>query len=140
MEHLPDCSQWPDTTLDPSFSPFAPPKKGTLDGHVARNWFSTGHLSHAFFLETLQTEWEASEHSDRRRFSGEPHFGYTILVNQTAKHALPVAINEMSNALLRALRSRKGDPPIGHIQAAVEPFPILPDEERVRCCLCVFFL
>jgi hypothetical protein len=312
-QHLQQCTPWEDDNLDPALFPLAPPKNNTVDGHIARDWFTTGHISHVYFLEALQpqagaddgrgsrertpalhrsshasleedralsspgtgivsegqqqrslertaqgmhcrecdpehvrslsallragrgvsgvsfasshrparvssravaratnaressfdaevvqpaAQWVLSHvpgsvrresnapleharapvlpegqasllpvlHSFQRpgeleslgakatggpseteysgSFSGKTQYVYTVLVNQTAKHALPVAINEMSNALLRALRSREGDPPVGHIKTSVEPFPVLPDEQRVRlatrphvCCI-----
>jgi hypothetical protein len=304
-QHLQKCNPWADDHLDPAFFPLAPPRNDTADGHIARDWFTTGHVSHVYFLEALQPQagaddgrgnlerhpalhrsshvslqedralsspgtgiategqqqrslertaqgmhcWEcdpenvlslsallrassgvsavsfASSHrpahvssravaraanaressldvevvqpsaqgvlshvpgsvrresnapleharapvllerqaslppvlhtfqrlgelesqgaqaaggSSEKEYSGSfsgSQYVYTVLVNQTAKHALPVAINEMSNALLWALRSREGDPPVGHIKTSVEPFPVLPDEQRV--CLSI---
>ena len=77
------------------------------------------------------TELDASGHAGVAAL-GAPRIVYTVMVNETAKHALPTAINSMSNAVLGSLSAGSGEPDVGRIRAAVDPFPIVFDEQRVR--------
>lgn len=217
QHRLRPCTAWEDTALDPARYPLSPPQNDTLDGHIAQTWYGGHEVSHAFFVEKLQThhhydygsrgagdevggaDAEARAGTSRRVLSsaqGErgprlssseelavesaahqdvlhqprgaealgaldggavslraqqplvddvtfasdtsghagfrPRVVYTVMVNETAKHALPTAINMMSNALLGALSSGSGEPDVGRIRAAVDPYPIIFDEQRVR--------
>ena len=53
---------------------------------------------------------------------------YTILVNQTAMHALPAAINSMSSALLRAVTGDKN----ARLSVINHPLPTLSHERSIE--------
>ena len=53
---------------------------------------------------------------------------YTLLVNQTAMHALPAAINSMSSALLRAVTGDKD----ARLSVTNYPLPTLSHERSIE--------
>ena len=57
-------------------------------------------------------------------------FAYTVLHNETAKHAIPVTLNAVHNAILDLLLGRRDAPPLLH--ASTHPFPASPAEGKVR--------
>jgi hypothetical protein len=68
---------------------------------------------------------------------GGPRIEYTIMINETAKHIVPVAVNSMSNAILATLSSVTKHPTGGRatandIRTFVTPFPIFGKEHEVR--------
>eukprot|EP00892_Ulva_mutabilis_P002745 jgi/Ulvmu1/12471/UM009_0123.1 len=79
---------------------------------------------HAGLAAPVDTVWKA-------------HAGleYTVMVNQTAKHALPYAISVANNGMLRALLSQQAGnaSPVefGGMQVTLQPFPTVPTERRV---------
>ena len=60
--------------------------------------------------------------------SPEQPVTYTVLVNQTATHAVPAALNSVHNALLRALT---GDPQ-ATIAVTNHPMPTLSHEAAIE--------
>ena len=65
-------------------------------------------------------------------------YTYTVLNNETAKHAIPVAINMMNNAILDSLLEEKGDVRRGILSVSFSPFPVVPTEEKVSANVFVF--
>lgn len=61
-------------------------------------------------------------------FNGNATLAYTLMVNQTALHGLPGAINSMNSALLRAITGNIA----GAIITTSHPLPTLPDEVSVK--------
>lgn len=61
---------------------------------------------------------------------------FTVMVNQTAKHAVPYALSAANNGMLRALLSEQagdGSPVATQgMHVTLQPFPTVPSERRVR--------
>lgn len=56
---------------------------------------------------------------------------YVVMVNQTAKHALPVALNTANNALLDVLLAQAGRPQRSLLHVSTHPFPAVGTEQEV---------
>jgi len=92
------------------------PVNETLDGWLINNWYvSKNHTYDALFLETLPDGIATGETVDGTVL--------TLLVNETAYHALPTAVNQVSNALLRAVAGKQAK-----ISVRSHPLPALPTE------------
>ena len=61
----------------------------------------------------------------------KPMVEVTLLVNETAKHAVPYALNAANNAALRALAG-KGFVTNATLSVTLEAFPVVPTEFRVH--------
>ena len=69
------------------------------------------------------------------RKSQQQYVEFTVMVNQTAKHALPLVLNEANNGVLRALLAEQaGDEPaaVPAMRVTLQPFPKVATERRVR--------
>ena len=78
----------------------------------------------------LWWQWQASSPPPLllQLFTGNASLAYTLMVNQTALHGLPGAINSMNSALLRAITGNIA----GAIITTSHPLPTLPDEVSVK--------
>ena len=107
--------------------PYLQPLNGTLDGALLAGWFDESRRAYdALFLEELPPAGAASGAVSAAGGASpqvppqEPvAFRYAVLVNQTAVHALPAALNQAHSALLRLVT---GDPGAG-IDATLHPLP-----------------
>ena len=61
----------------------------------------------------------------------KPIVEVTLVVNETAKHAVPYALNAANNAALRALAG-KGFVTNATLSVTLEAFPVVPTEQWVR--------
>eukprot|EP00873_Tetraselmis_striata_P005020 jgi/Tetstr1/425284/TSEL_015736.t1 len=92
------------------------PAKGTLDDWLLANWYtSNNHTYDALFVERLPVLGAHGSNGNGAAF--------TVLVNETACHALPLAINQASTALLRMVAG-----PQAEITVGSKPLPALPTE------------
>lgn len=69
------------------------------------------------------------------RKSQQQYVEFTVMVNQTAKHALPFVLNEANNGVLRALLAEQaGAEPaaVPGMRVTLQPFPKVATERRVR--------
>ncbi|KAK9828547.1 hypothetical protein WJX72_000707 [[Myrmecia] bisecta] len=93
--------------------PFFAPPNGTMDGYLLDHWY-TGQPSYdAVFMQQLDQPSAAI---------------FTLLVNQTAIHGLPAALNSASSALLRMITGR----PDAGISVVNHPLPTLKNELAVQ--------
>jgi hypothetical protein len=115
--------------------PYLQPLNGTLDGALLASWFDSPRRAYdGLFLEELPEA--AGAVSATGGGGGAPRlpaqesvaFRYAVLVNQTAVHALPAALNQAHSALLRLVT---GDPGAG-IDATLHPLPAAAGDVDAR--------
>lgn len=94
----------------------------------------------------LEDNMHGMQKEDRRHKHGKhacgrpPVVQFTLMVNETAKHAVPYALNSANNAALRALAGR-GFMANATLSVTLEAFPVVPTEQWVRyerlfCAMC----
>lgn len=95
----------------------------------------------------LQTHMHADAYANHIHVCGrKPLVEVTLMVNETAKHAVPYALNAANNAALRALAG-KGFMANNTLSVTLMAFPVLPTEQWVHilsfslylvlvCCCC----
>lgn len=100
--------------------PYLEPLGGTLDGYLLDGWYGSSTVYDALFLESLALGSGGDNASVAASF--------VVLANQTAIHALPVVLNQLHGALLRALTGVAS----AGIELISHPLPVVHGEPVMR--------